>query len=153
MSLLEPKSLAEALKQPDVSEWVKAALAEIEAHLRNGTWELAQLPPGKHAIRSRWVFKVKWTLGGAVDKYKGRLVTQGFSQLPGVHYGEIFASTACFAAVQAIIAIAAEEDLELNVVDISMAFLNGVIDRELYMKIPEGFKVEGEPREGEDPKC
>jgi len=151
-SLLEPKSLAEALKRPDASEWVKAALAEIEAHLRNGTWELAQLPPGKRAIRSRWVFKVKRTPEGAVDKYKGRLVAQGFSQLPGVHYGEIFASTARFAAVRAVIAIAAEEDLELDAVDISTAFLNGVIDREIYMKIPEGFEVEGEPHEGEDPK-
>jgi len=47
---MEPKSLADALKQPDTDKWVAAALAEIEAHLQNGTWELAQLPPGKRAI-------------------------------------------------------------------------------------------------------
>ena len=148
---LEPRSLAEALKRPDASLWVKAALAEIEAHLKNGTWELAQLPPGRRAIGSRWVFKIKRTPEGAIDKYKGRLVAQGFSQVPGVHYGEIFASTARFAAVRAVIAIAADEDLELEGVDISTAFLNGDIDRELYMRIPEGFEVEGEPRDGEDP--
>ena len=56
---LKPRSLAEALKRPDAAEWVGAALKEIEAHLQNGTWELAQLPPGKRAIGSRWVFKIK----------------------------------------------------------------------------------------------
>ena len=49
-------------------------------------------------------------------------------------------------------ALAVAEDLELEAVDISTAFLNGDIDTELYMRIPEGFEVEGEPRDGEDPK-
>ena len=43
---LEPRTLVEALKQPDANRWIKAALAEIEAHISNGTWELVQLPPG-----------------------------------------------------------------------------------------------------------
>jgi len=93
-TVMEPRSLAEALKRPDAAEWVKAALSEIEAHVQNGTWELAQLPPGRRAIGSRWVFKVKKTPDGAIDKYKGRLVAQGFSLIPGVYYGEVFASTA-----------------------------------------------------------
>ncbi len=87
-----------------------------------------------------------------MDKYKGRLVVQGFSQIPGVHYGEVFASTAHFAAVRMVMALAAAEDLELEAVDISMAFLNGDIDTGLYMRIPEGFKVEGKLHEDEDPK-
>jgi len=149
---LEPRSLAEALKRPDAAEWVGAALKEIKAHLQNGTWELAQLPSGKRAIGSRWVFKIKRMPEGLVEKYKGQLVAQGFSQIPGIHYGEVFASTACFAAVRTVMALAAAEDLELEAVDISMAFLNGEIDAEVYMRIPEGFVVEGEPREGEDPK-
>jgi transposase InsO family protein len=149
---LELRSLVEALKRPDAAEWVGAALKEINAHLRNGTWELAQLPPGRCAIGSRWVFKIKRTLEGLVEKYKGRLVAQGFSQVPGVHYGEIFVSTARFAAVRTVIALAAAEDLELEAVDVSTAFLNGDIDKELYMRILEGFVVEGELRDGEDPK-
>ena len=44
---LEPRTLAEALKWPDADRWIEAALAEIEAHISNGTWELVQLPPGK----------------------------------------------------------------------------------------------------------
>ena len=50
---------------------ISAALAEIEAHVENGTWELAQLPPGKRTIGSRWVFKLKRKPDGSIDKYKG----------------------------------------------------------------------------------
>ena len=96
---------------------------------------------------------MKWTPDGLVDKYKGRFVVQGFSQAPGVHYREVFASMAHFVAVQMVMALAMVEDLELEVVDISMAFLNGDIDTKLYMKIPKGFSVEGKLCNGEDPKC
>ena len=54
-------------------------------------------------------------------------------------------------AMRTVMAIAAA-DMELESVDVSTAFLNGEIDTELYMKIPEGLEVEGEPEPGEDPK-
>ena len=96
---LEPWTLRDTLSRTDTPKWVEAALKEIKAHVQNGTWELAQLPPGKRAIGSRWVFKIKRMPEGLVDKYKARLVAQGFSQIPGIHYREVFMSTARFAAV------------------------------------------------------
>jgi hypothetical protein len=89
---IEPRTLAEALRQPDAGKWVAATLAEIKAHMQNGTWVLAQLLPGKRAIGSRWIFKVKRTPEGLINKYKGWIVAQGYSQIPGVHYNEVFAS-------------------------------------------------------------
>ena len=56
------------------------------------------------------------------------------------------------AAMRTVMAIAAAEDMELESVDISTAFLNREINTELYMRIPEELKVEGEPEPGEDPK-
>ena len=149
---MEPRTLADAMLRPDAASWVAAALAEIEAHLDNGTWELAQLPPGRRAIGSHWVFKVKRKPDGSIDKYKGRIVAQGFSQVQGIHYNEVFASTARMAAMRAVIAMSAAEDLELDSVDVSTAFLNGDIDAEVYMKIPDGLNIEGDPEPGEDPK-
>ena len=67
----EPRTLAEAMVRPDAAKWLEAAYAELQAHVMNGTWELAQLPPGKRAIGSRWVFKVKRKPDGSIDKYKG----------------------------------------------------------------------------------
>ena len=148
----EPRTLAEAMVCPDAAKWLEAAYAELQAHVTNGTWELAQLPPGKCAIGSWWVFKVKRKPDSSIDKYKGRVVAQGYSQIARIHYGEVFALTARMAAMRAVIAQAAIEDLELETVDISMAFLNGDIDREIFMKIPEGLEVDGEPALGEDPK-
>ncbi len=149
---LEPRTLADALKRADADKWVAAALAKIDTHIRNGTWVLTQLPPGRRAIGSHWVFKVKRLPDGSVDKYKGRIIAQGFSQVQGIHYNEVFAPTARMAAVHMVLAIAAMEDLELETVDVSTAFLNGNIDAEIYIKIPEGLEVEGKPSPGEDLK-
>ena len=96
---LEPQTLHDALSCTDAPKWVEAVLKEIKAHVQNGTWELTQLPPGKCAIGSRWVFKIKRTPEGLVDKYKACLVAQGFSQIPGIHYGEVFTSMAHFTVV------------------------------------------------------
>src|SRR5258706_14657913 len=74
-----------------------------------------------------------------------------FAQVCGIHYNEVFASTARMAAMRTVIAIAAAEDLELDSVDVSTAFLNGDIDAEVYMKIPEGLSVEGDPAPWECP--
>jgi len=52
----EPNSYRQALMSPDAVQWTKAAEEEIEAHSQNGTWELADLPAGRRAIGSRWVF-------------------------------------------------------------------------------------------------
>jgi Reverse transcriptase (RNA-dependent DNA polymerase) len=102
-----------------------------------------QLPPGRKAIGSRWVFKVKRNADGSIERYKARLVAQGFAQRPGFDYTETFAPTPKWAALRAIFALAAIEDLELESVDISGAYLNGELDEEVYMKQPEGFEEKG----------
>jgi len=96
---LEPRTLMEALKQLDADKWVAAVLAEIKAHTQNGTWVLAQLPPGRRAISSWWVFKVKCLPDSLINKYKGRIVAQGFSQVWGIHYNEVFTPTAHLVAM------------------------------------------------------
>lgn len=66
----------------------------------NGTWEVTQLPPGRRAIGSRWAFKLKKRPDGSNDKDKGRVIAQGYIQIPGVHYGEVFTSAARMAAMR-----------------------------------------------------
>ena len=85
------------------------------------------------------MFLIKRKSDGSVDRYKARLVAQGFSQRPGFDFQETYASTLKWATLRAILAYAAIEDLEIESVDISSAFLNGEIDSEVYMRQPEGF--------------
>ena len=66
----EPNSYRQALMRPDAVQWTKAAEEEIEAHSQNGTWELADLPAGRRAIGSRWVFKVKHNADGVDSQAK-----------------------------------------------------------------------------------
>jgi hypothetical protein len=140
---IEPKTLAEALQRPDGDQYLASAIAEVKAHLENGTWKLARLPRGKRAIGSRWVFKIKRKSDGSIDKYKGRIVAKGYAQREGIDYTETFAPTARFGALRTVIALAAMEDWELESVDISTAFLNGDIDAEVYMRKPEGVEFPG----------
>ena len=141
----EPKTFHEAMQRPaeERSLWYKAAMDEIKALMDNGTFELVQLPPGRKAIGSRWVFKVKRNADGSVERFKGRVVAQGFAQRPGFDFTETFAPTPKWAALRAILALAAFEDLHLESVDISSAFLNGDLEEEVYMRQPEGFEEKG----------
>src|SRR5882762_10102774 len=107
-------------------------------------WELADLPSGQKAIGSRWVFKVKRNADGSIERYKARLVAKGFSQRPGFDFNETFAPTARFSAICTILALSALEDLHLQSIDISHAFINGDLEEEVFMEQPEGFE-QGEP--------
>jgi hypothetical protein len=135
----DPQTFAEAMKRPDAEQWYKAAYDEIQSLLDNGTWKLAKLPPGRKAIGSRWVFLIKRKADGSIERYKGRVVAKGYAQRPGFDYTETFAPTAKWAALRAILALAALEDMELESIDISSAFLNGELEEEVYMEQPEGF--------------
>ena len=79
-SLAEPQSFREALNSPEADQWEQAMLEEVTAHLTNGTWEIVDLPPGKVAIGSKWIYKLKHKVDGSIERFKACLVAQGFSQ-------------------------------------------------------------------------
>jgi hypothetical protein len=136
----EPKSYCEAMRRPDSELWHQAMVRKMEAHLENGTWELVKLQHRRKAIGSKWVFKVKRNPDGTVKRYKARLVTKGFGQRPGVDFDEMFAPTTKWAALRAILALAVLENLELESIDISNAYLNGELHEvDVCMQQPDGF--------------
>ena len=59
---------------------------ELKSISDNETWELMDLPEGRKAIGSKWVYKVKYNQDGSVARYKARLVAQGFDQKFGTDY-------------------------------------------------------------------
>ncbi|GJW26390.1 putative ribonuclease H-like domain-containing protein [Tanacetum coccineum] len=75
----------EAVKNPN---WVEAMNNEIEALNRNNTWTICDLPPGRKAIGSKWLWKIKYKSTGAIERYKARVVAKGFSQREGFDYLE-----------------------------------------------------------------
>jgi transposase InsO family protein len=58
----EPKNFKEAVKD---SGWRDAMRNEIQALEDNETWVMEKLPPGKKALGSKWVYKIKHHSDGA----------------------------------------------------------------------------------------
>ncbi|CAB4038208.1 Retrovirus-related Pol poly from transposon TNT 1-94 [Paramuricea clavata] len=91
----EPVHIQEAWTGDHSVEWKEATDSEYESLMKNDTWELVPPPKGKNIVGSRWVFKVKHTADGSVERFKARLVAQGYSQSQGIDYQEIFSPVLC----------------------------------------------------------
>ena len=116
---------------------------EMSSLYQNRTWELRELPSGRSAIKSKWIFKRKVQSDGTLDRYKARLVVKGCSQQEGVDYEETFAPVMKFAIFRMLLARGAMEDMELHQVDVKTAFLHGDLDEEIFMFQPDGFQEKG----------
>ena len=81
-SIPEPTSYRQSQLRSDADLWRKACQEEMEAHSVNGTWEIVKLPPGKHAIGSRWFLKVKHNADGFPGPLQGEIGRQRLVSAP-----------------------------------------------------------------------
>ena len=137
ISLVEPKNIGEALKDDD---WIQAMQEELNQFERNKVWTLVPRPEDRHIIGTRWVFRNKLDDSGTVIRNKARLVAQGYNQQEGIDYDETFAPIARIEAIRLLIAYAAHKGFKLFQMDVKTAFLNGVLQEEVYVKQPPGFE-------------
>lgn len=136
----EPASYCEAMKSQDKKFWQEAIQNELKSMHELCVWEFADLPPGRKAIDSKWVFKIKTNPQEQTRKYKARLVLRGFRQKEGEDYfsDKTFSPVARQEAIRTILSIAAAERLKLHQFDVKTAFLRAPLEEEIYMKQPEG---------------
>nr|GFA62252.1 putative reverse transcriptase, RNA-dependent DNA polymerase [Tanacetum cinerariifolium] len=103
----DPSNVEQALKS---EKWKNAMDVEMDALMRNGTWDKCILPQGKKPIGCRWIFTIK---------YK-----------PDV---------AKIDTIRVLFSIAANQGWPLHQFDVKKAFLNGELKEEVYMEAPLGF--------------
>ena len=131
VSSIEPKNIDEALKDVD---WVNTMHEELNNFTRNQVWELVERPKGHNVIGTKWVFRNKQDQDGIVVRNKARLVAQGYTQVEGLDFGETYAPVARLEAIRILLAYACAHNIKLYQMDIKSAFLNGYINKEVYVE-------------------
>jgi len=135
----EPFSYEEAINGNESAEWEQAMKEEINSLNKNHTWSLVKLPEGKKAIGCKWTFKIKKDANGRIHRYKARLVAKGYAQTHGVDYYETYSPVTNITTIRSLLAIANNRKMHIHQMDVHTAFLNGVLDEEVYMCQPEGY--------------
>ncbi|GKA67958.1 putative ribonuclease H-like domain-containing protein [Tanacetum coccineum] len=137
LSQEEPKKVIHALKDPS---WIEAMQEELLQFKLQEVWTLVDLPNGKGAIGTKWVFKNKKDEMGIVIRNKARLVTQGYTQEERIDYDEVFAHVARIEAISLFLAYASFKDFVVYQMDVKNTFLYGKIEKEVYVCQPPGFE-------------
>lgn len=112
---------------------------EMAALQANHAWTLITLPLHKRLIGSKWVYKVMLKLDGIIERYKVRLVAKAYSQIEGGDYRKIFAPVSKLTTVYVHLSVVALEGWHQHQLDVNNAFLNGDLEKDVYMAMPSGF--------------
>ena len=128
-----PKTYEQALE----NGWKDAIEEELDTLQRNETWTLVKEPENIKIIDSKWIFKEKSAQGKILKK--ARLVARGFLQDETTE--DIYAPVARMVTIRTLLSIILHDNLEMCQLDVKSAFLNGVLDKPVYMLPPVGLEV------------
>lgn len=137
-----PISYENCKTKDDYKYWKEAIDEEVKSLNKNFTWTLVKKPENAKLIDSKWVFKIKKDSDGEILKYKARLVARGFMQRKGYDYEETYAPVARLSTVRALLAVINFKNLIAEQMDVKSAFLHGILNEDIYMKIPDGVETE-----------
>nr|GEX41468.1 zinc finger, CCHC-type [Tanacetum cinerariifolium] len=91
---------------------------------------LSNLPPGCKPLGCKWIFKRKMKFNGTIDRFKARLVIQGFRQKEGIDYFNTYAPVARISIIRLLIALAATYNLVIHQMNVKKTFLNVDLEEE-----------------------
>lgn len=131
--MTEPQPYKEVIASP---QWQLSIADKHTALQKNQTWDIIPLPPGKHTIGCKWVFKIKNKFDSSIDHYKARLVAKGHNQEYGVDYEETFALVIKMTTVRRFISVATIRQWAIFQLNVKNAFLNGFLSEEIFMTPP-----------------
>ena len=139
VAVQKPHTVEAVLSTPERAHWLNAMEKEMKSLKENNVWDLVELPAGRTPVGSKWVFKVKTDENGRVERYKARLVAQGFTQKFGADYDKTFCPVVRLESIHTLVALSVQHSLDLYQIDITTAF-----KEEVFMKQPEGFVAKGQ---------
>ena len=116
-------------------------IEEYQSIMKNDVWDVVPRLEGKSVVNSKWIYKIKHATYGSIEKYKARFVARGFSQKVGIYYEETFTPVAKYTSIRSVLAFAAVMKWKIHQMDVKTAFLNGVVEEEVYVEQPLGFET------------
>ena len=137
-----PTTIKQALSCDDKELWKKSAIAEVNNFLKRKSWNF--IPKAtvqalrRKLIGVKWVFKVKHEPDYSL-RYKSRVVSKGYMQIPGIDYNEKFSPVAQASSVKVVLALVLFLYWECELVDIEAAFLEGKLKTKTYLQMPPGM--------------
>ena len=132
-----PKTYREVVLSDEFKNSMKSEKNLLE---ESGTWSVCELPPGKQSVGCKWIHTIKYNPDGTVERHKSRVVVKGYTQLEGLDYLDTFSPVAKIGTLRLLLAVAAAKQWSITHLDVSNAFLNGDLDEEIYMKLPQGYE-------------
>ena len=113
--------------------------AKIDLITKNETWEVVDRPLGIKSVTAKWIYKIKCGPTGMINKFKARIIAQGFQQQKGIDFLNIFAPIVRWSTIRIIFVLATKNRWLVHEMDVTMTFLNGILQQNVYKEIPNGF--------------
>ena len=131
LDIPEPSNRWQAMESTEWDEWRKAEETEMLGMVENCVYKQVARPKDKLVVGTKMLYKRKIGQDGKVEKYKCRLVAQGFWQVEGVYYRKKYSPKPATASIRMLLAMAAAKDGELR-------HFTGIFEgEEIYFEIPE----------------
>ena len=127
-----------AEKSPEWHLWKQAMAEEMDGLISQSVFANDPIPADIIPVGTRWVYDLKTNADGSIQRYKARLVAQGFKQIFGYNYFETSAPVAHLNTVKLFLSIVAINDLELKQMDVKQAFLIPHLKELVYVRLPTG---------------
>ena len=140
-----PTSYEDATTCDEKTQWSAAIEKQMKALIDNNTFKLHIKPVGTKLLDTKWVWKKKNTSLDFI-LFKARLCARGFLQQHGINYFNSYAPTLSLISLRMLLGYASKYGFSIHNADIDAAYLNGVIDCDVYLQIPKGYIYSEEER-------
>ena len=115
---------------------------------KNNTWDLVAILRKREVVSLKWNYKIKLNQEGDIKKHKARLIARGFTQKSSIDFYETYSLVAHLETIRTVIVVASQKKWMIFQLDVKFAFLNGKLDKEIYVEQPQGFFYSRGRREG-----
>lgn len=100
---------------------------------KNNIWELVRKLKNRRIVECKWIFKIKEGMSATKSKrFKFSLMAKGYTRKEGINFKEVF-------SIRVLLALTAVYDIELDKLNVKIAFLHRKLQEEILMTQLQGY--------------